>query len=176
VTQEQAETDLPVNLLQTRMALQPGHNRYQRCEHGDYDQQQWLFILATGRSGSTSILEMVNAIPGYFLAGENEGIMSEFVNLMKHRERQKQLSNTVAWHSGWVSDQRLLCVLQDYARENIGWNGQHPHTVGFKEIRHTEKEEWMRSWKFSRMQSLLSTLGQLRSKLGHMCTLKRDTT
>mmetsp|Transcript_8251 Transcript_8251/g.10770 ORF Transcript_8251/g.10770 Transcript_8251/m.10770 type:complete len:149 (-) Transcript_8251:1950-2396(-) len=34
----------------------------------DYD---WVFILGTGRSGSTTILSMINSIPGFYLAGEN---------------------------------------------------------------------------------------------------------
>jgi hypothetical protein len=33
----------------------------------------WVFVLGTGRSGSTSVIEMVNTIPGVFLAGENFG-------------------------------------------------------------------------------------------------------
>lgn len=138
---EQLEADLPVNLLQTRTTLQPGRNRYQGCEDGDHGQHQWLFILGTGRSGSTSILEMVNSIPGYLLGGENDGIMSEFLDLMKHREHQTEHQYSVAWHSANVSDQHLLCILRAYAREIIGWNGEHPRTLGFKEIRHSEKEE-----------------------------------
>lgn len=138
---EQVEADLPASLLQALMTLQSGHNRHQGGEDEDLDQQQWLFILGTGRSGSTSILEMVNAIPGFFLAGENDGIMSEFLHLMKHRESQKERQLFSAWQSGNVSEQRLLHILQAYTREIIGWNGEHPHTVGFKEIRHTDKEE-----------------------------------
>jgi hypothetical protein len=37
----------------------------------------WLVILATGRSGSTTIESMLNAVPQVHLTGENGGVMEE---------------------------------------------------------------------------------------------------
>jgi hypothetical protein len=121
---------------------QPLDGQDEGCKRDD---RNWLFILGAGRSGSTSILEMVNAIPGYFLGGENGGIMSEFLGLWRKREDQKTHANYLSWApAGETSDQNHLCAMQAYVRAIIGSPAvgePTPTTLGFKEIRHTEKEE-----------------------------------
>jgi len=52
--------------------------------------QRYLFILAPGRTGSTTLLEMFNRLPGLRLSGENynelNGISNLFHNLFDHKE------------------------------------------------------------------------------------------
>ena len=44
-------------------------------------QGEWLFIIATGRSGSTSILDSLNALPGVGLRGELDGAIGLAMDL-----------------------------------------------------------------------------------------------
>jgi hypothetical protein len=146
----QQELSLEARLVHDKQQLMDG-----QIEGCIEDDQNWLFILSKGRSGSTSILEMVNAIPGYFLGGENAGIMSDFASLWQRREWQKHMNEgasrfgvpfgPLAWaYAGEVSDQKLLCDLQAYVRDVIGSpTGEEstPTTLGFKEVRHTKKDE-----------------------------------
>lgn len=56
----------------------------------DLCRQKWIFILSTGRSGSTSILESLNAISPpraavtFRLRGEHEGGLTDIVTFMEH--------------------------------------------------------------------------------------------
>ena len=43
--------------------------------------QRWLFVLATGRSGSTTVLNMLNALPGVYMAGENMNVVGKLRQL-----------------------------------------------------------------------------------------------
>lgn len=103
--------------------------------------QQYLFILSTGRTGSTSVLDMVNAIPGYFLAGENGGILSAFRDLGKKMNQSEPWQGSAAWQSGTKDLALRTCALQAYTQAIIGAEANQAHTIGFKEIRHTSPEE-----------------------------------
>ena len=48
----------------------PRYGACDLCEH------KWIFVIATGRSGSTSIFEGLNALPGVQLAGENYALLN----------------------------------------------------------------------------------------------------
>lgn len=90
--------------------------------------QDWLFILGTGRSGSTTALEMVDAIPGVYLAGENMGVMNTFMKLYdEHRD-------LLALRDG--AENRMLCGIQRFIRTLIGeFDERTTKVIGFKEIR-----------------------------------------
>jgi hypothetical protein len=42
----------------------------------------WLFILATGRSGSTTILSMLNQVPEISLSGENNDLLGSLISVV----------------------------------------------------------------------------------------------
>lgn len=96
--------------------------------------QEWLFILGTGRSGSTTALEMVDAIPGVYLAGENLGVMNALLDMYEaHRDR---IENQV------VSENRVFCALQQFVRTIIGqFDEKSTRVIGFKEIRHVNQKQ-----------------------------------
>ena len=51
------------------------HNKDEGC---DLCEQKYLFVLsAGGRTGSTSLLEGLNALPGVSLSGENFGVLED---------------------------------------------------------------------------------------------------
>ena len=45
--------------------------------------EQWVFVLATGRSGSTSIVEALNSLPGVSLANENQASLDASATLLE---------------------------------------------------------------------------------------------
>ena len=51
----------------------------------DLCEQKWLFIISTGRSGSTSLLESINKMGRNFtrLRGEHHGMLQHFIDLEK---------------------------------------------------------------------------------------------
>jgi len=63
------------------------------------DSHAWLFILATGRSGSTTILNMLNAIPHIQLSGENGELVPMLAQTLEYTNRlsHKQARFGTAW-------------------------------------------------------------------------------
>lgn len=110
-----------------------GHKRYCSLCSG---YPKWVLIAATGRSGSTTTLNMLQRIPGFHLAGENNGIMSELRELyVKTREG---LGFDQARHGSYghgpISEERILCALQQYVKALLGKpKDPHPLRIGFKE-------------------------------------------
>lgn len=101
--------------------------------------QHWLFILAAGRSGSTTLLEMVNQIPGIRLAGENFGGLSDLRKLADNAQKVDHI-NTLAMLHGTINRTDVLCSLQSYVR-SIGGFSDSDEIIGFKEIRHNNKDD-----------------------------------
>ena len=82
-------------------------------------QHQWLIILSHGRSGSTTLLQMLRQLPGVALSGEHAGVMSTFRRLREqfdeiawHVAREKTQGNPdYAWQGRLpVTHQQLLCL------------------------------------------------------------------
>lgn len=102
--------------------------------------QQWLFILGTGRSGSTSLLQMVNEIPGFHLAGENRGVLTSLSQLFDHAQHLAQKNDSMlSWTHGDILEHKVLCALQSYIRA-IGGFSESDRVIGYKEIRHSNEE------------------------------------
>ena len=100
----------------------------------------WVFVVATGRSGSTTILEMLNAIPSLYLAGENKGMAKCLHELYEDAKRtgfgpRGTPTDIGAWYHADVKKKEILCELQRYARTAIGAIGIHA-AIGWKEIRY----------------------------------------
>jgi len=62
----------------TRLCEQPRARKPNCLE----DSPAAVFVVATGRSGSTSLLRMLNDIPGYSLKGEDGGIWKRIISNM----------------------------------------------------------------------------------------------
>mmetsp|Transcript_10784 Transcript_10784/g.28655 ORF Transcript_10784/g.28655 Transcript_10784/m.28655 type:complete len:283 (+) Transcript_10784:105-953(+) len=106
--------------------------------------QQWLFIMATGRSGSTTMLEMLNAIPGFYLAGENYGLLEKVWQIYQSTMNASQRSQDgdARFHANPVSEHDLFCSLQLLVKATLGeFGADRTSVVGFKEIRHTSGKQ-----------------------------------
>lgn len=102
-------------------------SRTSRSAQCDLCSEQWLFILSTGRSGSTSILEALNSLPGVHLRGENQASLDIACELYERyreglaRERVvRHSSRTAAMEHGTVQNQSLLCSMQSFFRGLLG--------------------------------------------------------
>ena len=82
-----------------------------RC---DLSAKQWLFVVSPGgRTGSTTVLDMINAHPAFGLAGENGGQLLQAMELFKTAAQQTGV-DTDAWGRGPVDPYDLLCNLQGW--------------------------------------------------------------
>ncbi|CAK0838990.1 unnamed protein product [Prorocentrum cordatum] len=80
--------------------------------------QQWLFILSAGQGGSTVLQEMLNAIPGFYIAGENFGVLN--ILLEEYEATGKIVTRSDRGEPGWqtrpISQRHLLCAMQTETR------------------------------------------------------------
>lgn len=74
-----------------------------------------VVIVATGRSGSTTIMSMLNLVPGVYIAGENAGAAAILSDLYK-------AAQTTTQHNGWegpwkhkpIDAFKLECDMRQY--------------------------------------------------------------
>ena len=77
--------------------------------------RSFTFILATGRSGSTSQLETLNSLPGVNLRGENHASLWAAYELYRRTMAPgPSESDYTAFEHGALSARQLLCTLQDF--------------------------------------------------------------
>ena len=100
---------------------QPGAETCDLCAH------EWVFILSTGRAGSTSIMEALNALPNVKISGENQASLEAATELLsrhlEHIDREMVVQNAstnAAMAHGNVDKKALLCNLQRWFVELSG--------------------------------------------------------
>ena len=106
------------------------------CSH------QWVFILSTGRAGSTSIMDALNRLPGVYISGENQASLEAAVELRQRRRetvrRGAAVRDHAAQHRDQVDDSALLCTLQQWFVHLAGVPIHMSHSrtpiLGFKEL------------------------------------------
>ena len=98
--------------------------------------QKWVFVLsAGGRSGSTSILEGLNALPGVSLSGENLGLLTdmqrEFAKVDSLVSRNKAKESAAFYLPELHGLKRhTLCAQQSTIARLAGANGSSANVVG----------------------------------------------
>lgn len=130
-----SESTDDVNSTTTRNLLSP---RFKWCPdslctpENPLCAQKWLFILSTGRSGSTTLLETMNLIPNIRLIGEHAGALNFLFDMV---------------HAANVTDPRRLqevqLLLQDILAHLDPPSKKDPpvsryrNVLGFKELRYS---------------------------------------
>lgn len=139
--------------------------------------RQWIIIVGTGRSGSTSVLRMVNALPSVHLDGEHFGLMSDVLSIYKKKMRSDRMRGP-AWQQREKFDKkRFFC----WAQSLLG-----NETSGFKEIRYNDQEHLdFLSLVFNRAKFVLTYRLNLKDQqksfrlthgfAGHSKTLAKET-
>eukprot|EP00873_Tetraselmis_striata_P041200 jgi/Tetstr1/461464/TSEL_006572.t1 len=110
----------------------------------DLCQDNWLFILAAGgRTGSTTAMNMFDALPGFEIAGEHNGILLNEMHQYHELERMDADLGS-AWKHRPMDRHALRCALQQKMRAVVLGSGAGlrrgeggPVVLGFKEIRYT---------------------------------------
>lgn len=108
---------------------------------------QYLFVITYGRSGSTVLLNLLNAIEGYTLRGENNGIMTQLAksaSLLRQAQAEphaKAVRPSAPWYgilepdaAKW-GDRLAEAFTHEFLRPDPG-----TRVIGFKEIRYTRHE------------------------------------
>ena len=109
-------------------------------------ERNWLFQVSTGRSGSTSLMAMLNDLPNVYIAGENDGLFESLYALHKSSIRTEKHSKNGAYHGAWwhhpVERSKLERIARTYVESAIGLKqNQNYAWVGFKEIRFGTADE-----------------------------------
>jgi len=103
--------------------------------------RNWIFIAAVGRDGSTTIVDMLNAIPGFYIAGENYNIVEQLLEVYGKANRIGWSSQGGPFQHAPVSELGVLCAMQLLTKELIGATSlATSRAVGFKEIRWSKDE------------------------------------
>jgi len=107
-------------------------------------EQQWLFVLSTGHSGATSLAEILNKVPGFYIAGENLGIMD--ILLDEYESMGKIVKRSERGEPGWqtkpISQRHVLCAMQAVMRTAIGdFKEGQTSVIGFREVRHASRNK-----------------------------------
>jgi len=100
--------------------------------------QSWVFQVSTGRSGSTTLMEMINSLPNAYIAGENNGVFGALYQLHLDSERTHYKANLQqgAWWHHAIRQDTLNNLQRKYLAAAIGLNESSAYSiVGFKEIR-----------------------------------------
>ncbi|KAL7576229.1 hypothetical protein ACA910_013710 [Epithemia clementina (nom. ined.)] len=84
-------------------------------------QRRYLILLATGRSGSTTLQEMLGSLPGVRLSGENNGMLGHFMDAIAATRdispfRVYNAATPPSWSLAWkhapIPDDAFACVTQ----------------------------------------------------------------
>ena len=99
------------------------------------DAHDWLFVLGTGRSGSTTLLNMLNAVPQIQLSGENGMLipmLNEALALTNRLPEQSRRFGTAWWNQ--PNQAALRSVMCDWLLSLVPRQRPPSLTRGFKSI------------------------------------------
>jgi len=112
--------------------------------------QQWLFVLAKSRESSKPAVDILNALPGYHLKSAQRSrsaveSLRELHQVASEINDRNQISDP-AWKANPISENRLLCSLQLFARELVVGQFEDSTTtvIGFDEVRNVSDENGTR--------------------------------
>lgn len=113
------------------------------CTDASLCKRRFLFVVATGRSGSTTLMGMLDAIPGVFLSGENYNEPAKLQTLLQ--ERMQRVDNSTGHISGELYRSELAAMQEWIWDTNLPAATWLPHgaatsIAGFKEIRWTAED------------------------------------
>jgi hypothetical protein len=110
-------------------------------------EKDWLFIISTGRAGSTTILDMVNFIsPDIYIRGETHGMPNRLMDLQQHIENIPDKESgayyskyNVYWETFLPEYRQIMFKLLGYITD------YRVKTVGFKfvSIKSLRRLEWL---------------------------------
>ena len=96
---------------------------------------RWLIVLATGRSGSTTVTDMLNALPAVSVHGEMSGTVGLSIDMLDAARTGREVK-AGPWHSSNVSRQALNCQLEQWFATlcRPDWREKRGEYTGFKDL------------------------------------------
>ena len=94
---------------------------------------RWLFVLATGRSGSTTIFEMLNRMPGMQIQGESDGAVGSAMQTFDLMLFRGRVGSGPHAKRPPVDAHALSCNIQSLFSSTTRANANNL-TLGFKEV------------------------------------------
>lgn len=107
---------------------------------------RYVFVVTYGRSGSTTLMNLLNGIDGYCIRGENDNMLGRLFELSQkahavHETHGHSKNPSAPWFGAHAINgdafEKALC--ESFARDVLAPPAG-TEVVGFKEIRHTTKE------------------------------------
>lgn len=111
-------------------------------------EDNWVIILATGRSGSTTVNHMVNLLPGVSVMGENRALVELLDPVYENSLKCPRNTQEGAWFNVPFDENIMLNALRNVVKAHIGAYDKYKSSthIGYKEIRHdsAEKLAWVK--------------------------------
>lgn len=139
-------SECPTTLLQGRLDLvadrRSKQSRELLCTSSDCTPA--VFIVSSGRTGSTSILHMLNLIPGYDIKGGNMMLWPDVYDMNKVREEDFKIyqhSGLYAWHhANGRNETELMCSMKMMLLGELN-PSEHARVIGYKAIKWRFEED-----------------------------------
>ena len=108
----------------------------------------WTIVLAMGRSGSTTLQQMITKLPGMNFYGEEGGILEHFMKLQRNITYNSK-HHEVSWYGAQdINVTTTACMVQKFYSERHGEKCLHRGCKhGFKEVKYRSPEmmKWIRT-------------------------------
>lgn len=105
----------------------------------DFCSKRWLIIIATGRSGSTTVMDTLNVIPGIKLAGEHYGVIAKLRDYYVEYSKLKPEGDGGAWLHAKLNHTVPLVRFQQLIMDMHPDPAAQDTLLGFKEIRYSSE-------------------------------------
>ena len=105
--------------------------------------QKWLFVFGMGRSGSTTLKNMLNQVPGIYIGGELEGFMESVIESLRLFEKNRRSIENMANPNGHYKKTplKMHMALQNVFKTYLGDVPQNRY-IGFKEVRYFDIDQF----------------------------------
>jgi hypothetical protein len=118
---------------------------------------QYVFVVTYGRSGSTLVQGLLNAIPGYLIRGENRGALYrlyEYHSVLEAARKEFGRADTLTTKDSWYgideySSSAAITQMRALMLDTLLKPGPDTRVVGFKEIRWFY-DDWQKYLRFVR--------------------------
>jgi hypothetical protein len=127
--------------------IPPWHQKYSQSTPSACNlcEKPFVIVLSSGRAGSTSIMHMINSLPGISISGEHDGQLSVLQAMDTRIWRTQSLDYVAAWANRHVELNTFLhnwyCHIQEWYYSTIGLDNDYKRSPvrGFKEVRYTDE-------------------------------------
>ena len=109
--------------------------------------EDWVIVIANGRSGSTTIVDMLNTLGGVYVAGELEPKLKQLHDLMR-KSLEREHSTSGPFQTRHMVDRHAVyCAAQNVLKAAMGGLDSGLRLIGFK-LLHGPEAHWKKTSSF----------------------------